>query len=154
MRTIFPAKWRREDGSSLIEFAIVSFLLIMVLLSVVEMSRFILVYTTMADAARAGVRYAMVHGGDLTSGASTPDTGKTSCTTGCTGIATVVQNYADAGLIGGASVSTTVTYPDSSNAAGSRVQVAVQWTYVPLVGYFIPTLSQTLSSTSEGVIVF
>lgn len=154
MKTIFPVKLHREEGSSLVEFALVAFLLIMVLLSVVEMSRFILVYTTMADAARAGVRYAMVHGGDLTSGASTPDTGKTTCSTGCSGITTVVQNYANAGLIGGASVNTTVTYPDSTNVAGARVQVAVQWTYVPLVAYFVPSLTQTLSSTSEGVIVF
>jgi len=155
MRTIPSIHWKREEGSSLVEFALVSFLLIMVLLGIVEMSRFVLVYTTMANAARAGTRYAIVHGGDRTSGASAPSAGKTYCSsTSCSDITDVVQSYAGAGLLNASNVTTTVTYPDSSNAAGSRVSVSVQYTYNPLITYFTPGLGKTLSSTSEGVIVF
>jgi len=144
-----------EEGAAIVEFSLLTVLLIMIMLSVVEMSRMILVYTTMADAARAGVRYAMVHGGERSgsgpNGASGPSSG-TSCT--CPEVSTVVNNFAAAGLIDTASVNTTVTYPDSSNAAGSRVTVKVDYTYNPLVGYFVPYLSRTLSSTSQGVITF
>jgi hypothetical protein len=48
----------------------------------------------------------------------------------------------------------TVSYPDSSNAAGKRVDVSVQYPYNPLLGYFGSILNQTLSSTSEAVITF
>lgn len=155
MITIAAIRWKREEGATMVEFSLVAFLLMMVLLGVVEMSRMILVYTAMADAARAGVRYAMVHGGDRTgsgaTGASGPSSG-TSCT--CPEVQTVVNAYAAAGILNTANVTTTVTYPDSSNSAGSRVEVAVQYTYDPLISYFNPSLGATLSSTSEGVITF
>lgn len=152
---IAAIRWKREEGQTTVEFGFVVVLLIMVLLGVVEMGRMILVYTTMADAARAGVRYAMVHGGDRTgsgsSGASGPSSG-TSCT--CPEVQTVVNAYAAAGLLNTANVTTTVTYPDSSNLPGSAVSVTVQYTYDPLISYFNPSLATTLSSTSEGVITF
>ena len=155
MITYAGVRWRREEGATMVEFALVAVLLVMVLLSVVEMGRMILVYTTMADAARAGVRYAMVHGGSRSgsgsSGPSGPGSGG-SCT--CPEVQTVVNTYAGVGLINTANVTTTVGYPDLSNLPGSHVTVTVQYTYDPLVGYFAPTLSKTLSSTSQGVITF
>lgn len=152
---LVPIHWNREDGATMVEFSLVAFLLIMILLGVVEMGRMILVYTTMANAARAGVRYAMVHGGDRTgsgpTGASGPSSG-ISCT--CPEVQTVVNAYAGAGLVNTANLTTTVTYPDSSNLPGSHVTVSVQYTYNPLVAYFTPSLSTSLSSTSQGVITF
>ena len=53
---------RRRCGQALVEFAVSAFLLVMVLLSVIEMTRFLLVYTALDNAARAGTRYAIVHG--------------------------------------------------------------------------------------------
>jgi Flp pilus assembly protein TadG len=155
MITLRAIPWKREEGDTLVEFSLVAFLLIMILFGVVEMSRMILVYTTIADAARAGVRYAMVHGGDRSGSGSTGPSGPssgTSCT--CPEVQTVVNAYAAAGLINTANVTTTVTYPDSTNLPGSHVTVAVQYTYNPLVSYFSPSLTKTLSSTSQGVITF
>jgi Flp pilus assembly protein TadG len=153
--TVAAIRWKREEGATMVEFALVAFLLIMVFFGVVEMSRLILVYTSIADAARAGVRYAMVHGGERTGSGSTGPSGPssgTSCT--CPEVQTVVNNYASVGLLNPANVTTIVTYPDSSNLAGSKVKVSVQYTYDPLVSYFNPSLVTTLSSTSEGVITF
>ncbi len=147
MRLGVASRWRRNDGSNLIEFALVAFLLMMVLLSSVEMGRMVLVYTTMANAARAGVRYAMVHGGDLTTGASGPAANPTQ-------VVTVVQGFASAGLIDGSQLNVSVTYPNGTNTAGSLVSVTVNYTYDPLVSYFNSALNVTLSSTSEGVITF
>jgi Flp pilus assembly protein TadG len=131
----------------LVEFAIVVFPLIMVLLSIVEMGRMVLVYTTMANAARAGARYAIVHGGDLSSGGSGP-------TADPAAVITVVNNFASAGLLNTSNLVVHVTYPSGLNTAGYPVVVTTSYVYDPLVAYFDSSLSVTLASTSEGVITF
>lgn len=155
MKTMDQRVWIREDGSTQIEFTFVAILLVMVLLGVVEMGRMILAYTAIADAAKAGARYAMVHGVDRTgTGVDGP-----SSASSYTQIQTVTQNYAAAGLLDSSNVNVTVSYPNHSgtvagNYPGDPVQVTVSYTYTPLVGYFSSALTQTLSSTSEGVITY
>jgi Flp pilus assembly protein TadG len=152
MKTYLMRILRKEQGDAMVEFSIVAVLFMILLLSVVEMSRMVLVYTTMANAARAGARYAIVHGGDRTGtvgtyyGPSTP--GNT------TEVQTVAKNFASAGLVKVSNLTVNVTYPDGNNAAGSRVDVSVSYVYDPLLGYFSSILNKTLSSTSEGVITF
>ena len=146
MRLLIANRWKEDRGSSLVEFSLIAFMFIIVLLGVVDMGRMVLVYTTVANAARAGARYAIVHGGDLTAGASGP--GNT------TQIQTVVQNFASAGLIDTSKLNITVTYPYNTNTAGSPVSVTVTYTYDPLVAYFNSILNTTVGSTSEGVITF
>lgn len=154
MRRTGRRRWNEDRGSSLVEFALVSVLFILVLLSVVEVSRMILDYTTVAQAAKAGARYAVVHGADRTgSGASGPS-GPSCGPSSCTQINTVVKNFAAAGLLNTSNLTVTVSYPDSSNAAGYRVVVDVSYPYDPLIGYFSHAFSKTLSSSSEGIIAF
>jgi Flp pilus assembly protein TadG len=141
-------RWREDRGGSLIEFALIAFMFVIVLLSVVEMGRMVLVYTSIANAARAGARYAIVHGADQTVSPSGPGN---PCT--CPNVQTVVKNFASAGLVNTALLTITVNYP-SGNTAGSPVQVTVTYPYDPLVGYFSSMLNTNLSSTSEGVITF
>ena len=157
MRRLPHRIYKADRGSTLVEFSLVALLLIMVLLGVVEMSRMILVYTTIANAARAGARYAIVHGADRpTSGVSAVDQqSPASCApSSCTQIQTVVRNYASAGLLNGNNVTVLVSFPDAKNTVGSHVQVSATYVYDPLVGYFRTMLSRSLSSTSQGVIVF
>lgn len=139
-----------DCGSSLVEFSLISFMFVIVLLGVVEMGRMVLVYTTVANATRAGARYAIVHGGDRTGsgidGASGPGN--------VNEIQTVVQNFASAGLINTSNLTISVTYPDGNNSAGSSVSVTTTYPYDPLVTYFNSFLSATMGSTSEGVITF
>lgn len=147
------------EGATMVEFALVAVLLVIVLVSVVEMGRMILVYTTMADAARAGVRYAMVHGSDRpSSGVSSADqrSGPGNPCTTCTEIVNVVNDFAAAGLVDVTNLQVTVAYPGSgspANGPGQPVQVTVSYVYDPLIGYF-SFLTPTLSSTSEGVITY
>jgi Flp pilus assembly protein TadG len=151
MRNCLVRRLRGEEGSSLVEFSLVSFLFIILLLSVVEMGRMVLVYNTMANCSRAGARYAIVHGGDRTivSGVDGPSgPGNT------IQVETVVKNYAKAGLVNPANLVVTVAYPNGSSKAGSPVTVTVQYPYNPIVGYFSVSLSKTLASTSEGIITF
>ena len=121
----------------------VAFLLVMLLMGVVEMCRMVLVYTDVAQAARAGVRFAIVHGSDNPS--TTSD------------IQTVVKNFLSSAPAdtANAGLSISVTYPDtgSCNTPGCRVQVTVTYPYDPFVSYF-PISGINLKSTSEGVITF
>jgi len=139
----------RSRGQVLVEFSLVVFLSVILLLSVVEISRMVLVSTTMANAARAGARYAIVHGGTRTgSGVDGPS--------GPAGnpvqVVTVVQNFASAGLLSPGLLVITVNYPGASNAPGQPVSVTVVYPYDPLTSYF--PFRVRLGSTSQGVIAF
>jgi Flp pilus assembly protein TadG len=134
-----------SEGATLVEFCLTIFMLLILLFGVIEMGRLVLVYTTVANSARAGARYAIVHGGDLTSGASS--------SADDSAVKTVVKNFAGAGTIQLADSNITVTYsPD--NKAGSTVTVKVVYTYVPMLGYFSSLLNVRLGSTTQGVITF
>lgn len=139
-----------EEGSALIEFALVAVMFCVLLVSMVEVSRMLLVYTTVANAVRAGERYAIVHGGDRTgSGVTGPST-----PTSYSQIQTVVKEYASAGLLKTSNLNVTVSYPSSTNAAGYPVKVSATYTYDPMIPYFNSLLNVTVGSTSEGVITF
>lgn len=137
-------------GQSLVEFSVVTLLTLLMLLFVVEMGRMALVYTTVANAARAGVRYAIVHGGTRATGstvnsASGPGNNPAQ-------VLTAVKNFASAGPLTLSLLVVTVTYPGGSNAPGQSVDVSVVYPYDPLTTYFPKTLR--LGSTAQGVIVF
>jgi len=139
-------RWREDTGSSLVEFALISFMFVIVLAGVVEMGRMVLVYNTIANAAREGTRYAIVHGADQTVSPSGPGN--------VTNVQTVVKNFASAGLVNTSALAITVSYPNGNNTAGSLVTVKVTYVYDPFVGFFSSILNTTLGSTSEGVISF
>lgn len=145
--------WRSDRGSTLVEFSLVSFMFAIVLLGVLEMTRMALVYTTVANAGRAGARYAIVHGGERSgSGVNGPSGPGSPCT--CTQIQTVVKNFASAGLLDTTRLTVTVNYPDGTNTAGSQVTVTTSYTYDPFITYFNSLLGTTMGSKSEGIITF
>ena len=137
---------RRRRGSSLIEFAFVSFMLMITALAAFEFSRMIIVYTTVANAARISVRYAIVHGATRTGTGVNGPSGPGATTN----IENVVKNYAD--LLNVSQLSITVTYPDTLNTPGSRVAVTVTYLYDPFTT-FLP-LRINLGSKTQGVIAF
>jgi Flp pilus assembly protein TadG len=139
-------RWSEDTGDTLVEFALISFMFIMVLAGVVELGRMVLVYNTIANAAREGTRYAIVHGADQTVSPSGPGN--------VTAVQTVVKNFASAGLVDTTALTITVSYPNGNNTAGSPVAVKVLYTYDPFVGYFSSILNTTLGSTSEGIITY
>jgi Flp pilus assembly protein TadG len=134
-------------GQTLVEFSLSAFMLIMLLIGVVEICRIILVYTTIANASRAGVRYAIVHG------ANNPP---------ATSVANVVNSYLGVGSVDTGTVTVTVDYPGAPGCAGlgcgctnpgCAVTVTVNYPYNPLVSYF-PITTLHLASKSQGVITF
>jgi Flp pilus assembly protein TadG len=143
---------RRRSGQSLVEFSLVAVLTVLMLLFVVEMSRMVLVYTTVANAARAGARYAIVHGSSRSGCGETVDS--TSGPTCPNQVVTVVKNFASAGLLTTSRLVVTVTWPDASpsNDPGDAVNITVVYPYDPFTSYFSKTLR--LGSATQGIIVF
>src|SRR5579871_2391399 len=137
-RAAFRTHHRRRKGTALVEFALVGFLLVLVLLASIEFSRMLLVYTAVANAARAGCRYAITHGTD------NPTT--------VTAIQTVVSNFAGTAPINATKLTTTVSpnpYSGAGTAPGSTVYVQVVYAYDP---FTILPLHVNLGSISYGVV--
>jgi hypothetical protein len=136
-------------GASLVEFAFVGLLCCLMLFAAVELGRMALVYNAVANAARAGLRYAIVHGSTRTGsgldGPSGPGSNPPE-------VVTVVDNFAGTGALSLSRLQVTVSYPDGLNNPGQRVDVQVVYPYDPLTTYF--PLSVRLGSVSEGVIAF
>ena len=134
----------------MVEFSVVAVLTAIMLLFVVEIGRTVLVYTTVANAARAGVRYASVHGSSRSAGATVDSASGPG--NDPAQVVTVVKNFASAGLLTTSRLVVHVTYPGGSNAPGQYVTVSAVYPYDPLTTYFSKTLR--LGSASQGIIVF
>jgi Flp pilus assembly protein TadG len=132
-------------GSTMIEFAFVAFLLMMVILAGIEFDRMVLVYTTLASSTRAGVRYAIVHGSDRT-GTGDPASGPGNTTA----VQTKVKQFASMGLLRTSALNVTVEYP-VDNKPGSLVKVSVSYPYDPFV--MLP-LRVNITSATQGIIAF
>ena len=136
-------------GQTLVEFSLVAFLCMVLLLSIVEISRMALVYTTVANAARAGARYSIVHGGTRTGSGVDGPSGPAQ---NPAQVLTVVRNFASAGLLTTSNLIITVDYPGASNAPGQQVSVSVIYPYDPFTSYF--PLRVRLGSVTQGVILY
>lgn len=172
-----PQRCGTSRGQAQVEFALVIVFLMILILSMLELVVLIHTYNVLADAAKEGVRYAVVHG-NLN---STPS-GTTTCP--CTDIDGppappgtvagygsgygVVATYAQYSLhdVSGWSASCAtststgticVTYPDPgtasapANASPNRVRVAVAYPYRPLFG--LSWVTVTVYSAAEGRIM-
>ena len=86
-----PAKarppYKTESGNALVEFTLVAIPLIFLLISIVELSRGMWVYGTLAHAVKEGTRYAIVHGQGCAQAS-------TNCPVTLGAVATVVQQAA------------------------------------------------------------
>lgn len=136
------AELRDCRGQALVEFAMSAVLLLALIFVVIEFGRMMLVYTTIANAARIGARYAIVHGGDSS------------------GTTTVVQGFLQTGTVNTSSATVTVSlpgYPDGTSAncttPGCRVSVTVTYPYDPLFSYFSLGIIN-FTSSSQGVITW
>jgi Flp pilus assembly protein TadG len=133
-----------------VEFSLVTFMVCMLVMGVVEMGRMILVYTTVANAARAGARYAIVHGSSRAAGAGS--TNASGPSNNPAQVLKVITNFAGAGMLTTSRLVITVAYPGSSNAPGQLVSVTVKYPYDPLTTWL--PLRVNLGSTTQGVIAF
>ena len=146
---------KSQRGQAAVEFALTITILVFLLVGMLELTMLIYTYSVLADAAKEGVRYAIVHGASV-SDAISGDTASTPwppCTTPASGsLLSTVRTYAAASLHSASSMNIYACYPDGSNKPGSAVQVSVNYPYQPLFGLGWPKVN--VSANSAGRIIF
>lgn len=157
-----------EKGSTLVEFAVVVTLLLMLIFGVNGFGHALYAYHFVSHAAREATRYASVRGSTCANDNSCVASNSASSTAGATtqaDVQTFVKNSVPSGLnsskvtvttcgvSGGSVCSVSPAVCNSTpNAPGCTVQVQVSYAY-DFIFPLIRTTSMTLSSTSDLVIV-
>lgn len=126
-------------GQASVEFLLTFFFLLVLMLWVFEIVIFFYTWVVVAEAAKEGVRYAIVHGSGNSS-ASGPSADDAA-------VIARVKTYANY-----PGMTVHVTYLDSSNAAPSRVQVTVSYPYVTLFGV-LGWSPPTIQANAQGRIM-
>jgi Flp pilus assembly protein TadG len=162
---------REECGSSLVEFAMTSWILMLLLIGVFQCMIAMYAYHFTTYAAQSGTRFAMVRGNTWSQNVATscstsapPSfTMKYNCTATSTDIQNYVQSLATPGIIASnVTINTTNSYvwpgktPDGTtcstiNSEGCLVKVTVSYTFNFLP--YMPMTAMSLSSTSETSIL-
>lgn len=144
----------RERGATLVEVPFAFLWVFLVIFGLVESGRLMLAYTTLAQAARAGTRYAIVHGSYRTgSGMDGPSgPGNTA------NVEAVVKNVTTPAGLPATKVTvydsgTEPMYPDGTNDVGARVRVKVSYSFTSLVPLVAP-FNVTIGGASAGVICY
>ena len=128
---------RDEHGAELIEFAVVSLLLLALMFGIVEFGRGIWIYGSVAHLAREGARWSIVRGSESPR-TTTP---------------TEVETYVNSVAAGMTGLTVATTWDDPSKDPGTVVQVRVDKPFTPALP--MGGLGNvTLSSTSRMVIAF
>jgi Flp pilus assembly protein TadG len=148
---------RRQGGQAIVEFALTLTLLMLLMFSILELSIFIYTYSVLANAAKEGVRYAIVHGANngSPSGPSSGTASSPPCTASSSNVTNVVnqaKSFAGFSTLSTANVNVFVCYLDGNNELNSLVEVSVNYPYRPLFGFNWPSV--TLYANSAGRIVF
>jgi Flp pilus assembly protein TadG len=144
------ARFTQEDsGAVQIETAFSYLLFFLILAGIIQFCMVVYTYGVYAEAARAGVRYAVQHGTD-SSTCSGPSTG-CSDSTGAN-VVSAVSTYAAHYVTTIAGMRVQASYPDSSSAPGARVVVKVTYTYAPFVTY--KGFNQAFQIAAQGRILY
>jgi Flp pilus assembly protein TadG len=146
-----------REGQAAAEFIFAILFLMLLIAGIIESFGMIYTYSSLAAAAKEGVRYAIVHGtGDTTCLAGTnpctcsgPGNGAITCSDSTSAnVSTAVTTYAAASMHNTAAMTITTSYPDSSSAAPNRVRVTISYPYQPFFGLGWPTI--TVNAAAEG----
>jgi Flp pilus assembly protein TadG len=156
-RRIESCRMSGEEGDTIAEFALSSTILIAIVFGIFETSSALYSYTYISDAAREGVRYAIVRGSACTGFSeclSTP-VGATSAQ-----VQAYVKSLGYPGITSN-NLTVTTTWPTTGSACtpiaspcnnpGNLAKVVVAYKY-PLSIPFVPWTTISMSSTSEMII--
>lgn len=115
-----------DSGQSIVEFALILPLLLLIITGLFDVARATWQENTLAYAAREGTRYAIVHGSGSLDGTVVSPTND--------------QPVVDAvryAAVGVPSVSVTVTWPDACNSRSCRVAVDATAQFVPIPSQYL-----------------
>jgi len=127
---------RGQRGSAIVEFTLVALMFFTLVFGLVEFGRALFAYSTIASAAREGVRYATVHGSESKHPATADD----------------ISAYVRTKAVGLHNVVVAVMWLPT-NAPGSTVRVQVRYTFTTLLPRLLAFKTIPMSSTSFMVIV-
>lgn len=153
MRTAETSRLKKrlngEDGSLLIETALALLVVLPAVLWMFELCMLSYTYSVLGDSVREGVRYAIVHGTD-NSNCSGPSNG---CGDSAgANVVAVVKTSAAYSFHNLANMTIQVNYPDANCSPPARVDVTVNYTYVP---YFqLPGIVHALHLSAQGRIIY
>lgn len=138
MRTLLGFAHREQAGQSLIEFALVLPLLLLIITGLFDVARATWQENTLAYAAREGTRYAIVHGSASLDGVVARS-----------GNQQPVVDVVRAAAVGVPNVSVTVVWPDAGcYDRNCRVQVDASAPFVPVPSQYL--LGNTFQITLRG----
>jgi len=165
-------RWFRKNtqGQASVEFVLTALFLMLLVFGIIELMLMIHAYNVLADSAKEGLRYAIVHGSknscpsgpssapDIDGPAAPPgtDPGCVS-TTPSTGLYGVVKTYAQYSFHDTSAMTVTVDYnPGGNNGAACNdpsclVRITVSYPYQPFFGLGWPTV--TLNAAAQGRIM-
>jgi Flp pilus assembly protein TadG len=123
---LFRRFHRGEGAQSLVEFALVLPIFLLLITGLFDLARAVWQENTLAYAAREGTRYAIVHG----SGSSLPLGPSNSSEPN---IAAVVRNAA----VGVGNITVTTAWPLGGNDRGQPVSVDATAPFIPLPSYYL-----------------
>ena len=132
-----------QSGQSTLEFALTLPILLLAIAGLFDFTRAIYNYNTLAEIAREGTRYAMVHGSDSTSPVGPGQDAA---------LIDHVKSFATA--MDPSRITVSPTWPSGNNKPGSSVRVEVSYSFTPLTWVIVNGSPMTMSSLSEAIIVY
>lgn len=147
---------RSEQGSSIVEFAMVAVILFTVVFGVMAIGLALYSYNVVSEAAREGTRFAIVRGASCTGFPSAcpaaTDGTDTQTYIRSLGFPGINPNNLHAVSVYSATTAGTTCSPSTlCNNPGNQVQVTVTYTF-PVVIPFVPAQTLSMSNTAEMVI--
>lgn len=138
MRAASPPRFGREEGQSLVEFAVSVPVLLLLLVGLVDFGHGFQNYVALGNAVREAAREAAVHGYASSApwGPAADDAN----------VKTAVRARA-AGLVA-QNITVTSSWPDGHNQQGGRLVVSATYTFVPAASAFLGNVTVPLSATT------
>ena len=151
-----------DHGSSMVETAISVLVLLTAMLSIMEGTRLLYIYSYVSYSAREGARYAMVRGSTF-AGHSCGTATSANCAASPSDIAAVIKNLAPPGVNTGNPLTVSATWPGTTaagnvcastngmNSPGCLVQVQVAYQFMSVVP-LLPQLDLSIVNTAAVTI--
>ncbi len=120
MKQRLPISLKKQAGQAIVEFALATLIMIPMIFGTIDIGTYFWAQTTLDNAARAGARYAIVHGSQS----------QNPCGPGNTAPIVQVVNNSIAALPNPGSITVNASW-DPNNSPGSSVTVQVTYTWQP-----------------------
>ena len=150
---------KRELGQAPVEFAFSVVFVIILIAGFIEMVVLLYAYVSVADAAKEGTRFAIVHGtlSNSCNGPGDPLKVSLACDGTYAGVISAITNYSrlSGQTIASGEISVTYTNPSGGSACsapGCGIQVTIAHPYRPFFGFGWPTV--TLHAAAKGTVTF